>query len=112
MTMGASRSGAGAITVRVVSVLAPMVVVTDEATQSAVIVTVPEAEPLVGRHRERFDRAAGWGVPAHVTVLYPFMSPRDLSEAVVAKLAKAVAAVPTFDATCRDTGWFGTEVLY
>jgi hypothetical protein len=37
------------------------------ASQSAVIVTVPAAEDVVGRHRARFDVAAGWGVPAHVT---------------------------------------------
>jgi hypothetical protein len=37
------------------------------ASQSAVIVTVPAAEDVLGRHRARFDVAAGWGVPAHVT---------------------------------------------
>lgn len=44
-------------------------------TQTAVIVPVPAAEALVGSHRRRLDRAAGWGVPAHVTVLYPFLHP-------------------------------------
>jgi hypothetical protein len=34
----------------------------DGASQSAVIVTVPAAEDVVGRHRARFDVAAGWGV--------------------------------------------------
>ncbi len=32
---------------------------------------VPEAEWVVGEHRARLDRAAAWGVPAHVTVLHP-----------------------------------------
>jgi hypothetical protein len=32
-------------------------------------------EPAVSRHRARLDRAAAWGVPAHVTILYPFVTP-------------------------------------
>ena len=46
-----------------------------EPTESAVIVAVPAAEPAVRAHRQQFDRAAAWGVPAHVTVLYPFVPP-------------------------------------
>jgi hypothetical protein len=37
------------------------------ASQSAVIVTVPAAEDVVGRHRARLYVAAGWAVPAHMT---------------------------------------------
>ncbi|MGI5290019.1 2'-5' RNA ligase family protein [Nonomuraea polychroma] len=32
-----------------------------------------EAEPLVGHWRRRFDASASAGVPAHVTVLVPFL---------------------------------------
>ncbi|WP_168217790.1 2'-5' RNA ligase family protein [Occultella kanbiaonis] len=39
-------------------------------------VLVPEAEPLVAGPRSRFDVAAQFGMPAHVTVLYPWL-PRD-----------------------------------
>ena len=46
------------------------------ASESAVIVPVPEAEPAVGGLRAALDRAAVWGVPAHVTLLYPFVTPR------------------------------------
>ncbi len=82
------------------------------ATQSAVIVTVPPAEDAVARHRARFDRAAGWGVPAHVTVLFPFLPPADLDDRVVATLAAAVASVPGFAASWESTGWFGSDVLW
>jgi hypothetical protein len=39
-------------------------------------VNVPllEAEAVVGDLRARLDRSAGWGVPAHVTLLYPFLA--------------------------------------
>ena len=37
--------------------------------ESALIIAVPEAEPLVKAWRERFDYSAGVGVPAHITLL-------------------------------------------
>lgn len=33
----------------------------------------PFGEPLVGGFRERYDSSAAYGMPAHVTVLYPFL---------------------------------------
>lgn len=82
------------------------------ATESAVIVTVPPAEEVVGKHRAELDQAAGWGVPAHVTVVYPFMPPADLGDRVIETLARAIATVPRFEATWSKTGWFGTDVLW
>ena len=43
--------------------------------ESAVILPVPEAEPFVERFRQLYDRAAALGVPAHLTLLYPFAFP-------------------------------------
>jgi hypothetical protein len=58
-----------------------MAVVPDTApTESALVVVVPEAEAAVNAHRRRLDPAAAWGVPAHVTVLYPFAPPHTLTE--------------------------------
>jgi hypothetical protein len=48
-------------------------------TQSAVLVPVPEAERAVSRHRARLDAAAALGVPAHVTVLFPFVPPSEIA---------------------------------
>ncbi len=45
------------------------------AMNAAVLVTVPEAESLVAPLRERFDASTALGVPAHITVLFPFMPP-------------------------------------
>jgi 2'-5' RNA ligase len=82
------------------------------SARSAVIVTVPSAEDAVAQHRTRFDRAAGLGVPAHVTILYPFVPPSLIDAHVISTLAAAVATVPRFHAACETTGWFGTEVLW
>jgi 2'-5' RNA ligase len=80
--------------------------------ESAVLVPVPEAEPVVGRHRARLDRAAVDGVPAHVTVLYPFVPPPQITEATIEALAAAVRSVAAFDCQFPATAWFGEEVVW
>ena len=47
--------------------------------QSALLILVPAAEPAVGEHRARLDASARDGVPAHLTVLYPFLPPAGRS---------------------------------
>ena len=83
------------------------------ATESAVIVPVPAAEALVGGHRRRLDRSAGWlGRARARDVLYPFLTPEDVDEAALTRLSAALASVPEFDCTFATTAWFGTEVLW
>ena len=81
-------------------------------TETAVVVTVPAAEPVVGDLRSRFDTAAGWGVPAHVTVLYPFVPPDRVDTTILARLAEAVATVPAFSARLTEPRWFGDQALW
>jgi hypothetical protein len=83
-----------------------------EGTDSAVVVAVPAAEPVVQAHRARFDETSGWGVPAHVTVLYPFVPPSELDEGVLSTLADAVGTVPRFRTEWNATGWFDEDVLW
>jgi len=80
--------------------------------QTAVIAPVPAAERLVGKHRDRLDAAAAWGVPAHVTVLYPFVEPAAANEQLVAALAAAVGSDSAFDCRFLRTRWFGEDVLW
>lgn len=65
--------------------------------QTGFIVRVAEAERRVRELRERFHPVAKLGVPAHVTVLFPFMPPEDIDESVLAKAASAVREVVAFD---------------
>jgi 2'-5' RNA ligase len=81
-------------------------------TQSALIVAVPQAEAAVGGFRSRYDPAAGWGVPAHVTVLYPFLAPDRIDDRVLAALADVVGSVPRFDVDFPHVEWFGDEVVW
>jgi len=67
-----------------------------QADISAIFVMVPEAEPLVGPLRAKYDPAASVGVPAHITALVPFM-PRDrLTDAVLKRVRSALHEVAPF----------------
>jgi 2'-5' RNA ligase len=74
---------------------------------TAVVVEVPAAEALVGRWRARYDRAAAAGVPAHVTVCFPFVEDPDEDA-----LADIAAATGSFDLTLTRARTFEGPVLY
>nr|ALS90833.1 2'-5' RNA ligase superfamily [uncultured bacterium] len=52
--------------------------------ETAIIVPVSVVEPLVSTWRARYDAAAADGVPAHVTLLYPFVPLADIDHALPA----------------------------
>jgi 2'-5' RNA ligase len=84
----------------------------EDATETAVLALVPDAEPVVGEHRRLLDPTTAAGVPAHVTVLYPFLPPAEVTTATVTALRAAVAPVTPFPCTFADTGWFGDDLLW
>jgi len=86
--------------------------VTTDRVVSGLVVVVPEAEPVVGRHRDVLDESAALGAPAHVTVLFPFAPPTALDEPALDRVRAAVGAVPSFRYAFRRTGWFGDDVLW
>jgi|ERR1700681_2538788 len=63
--------------------------------ESALILPVPDAELLLVDWRERYDPAAAVGVPAHITLLYPFVPP-PLGDVVLDDLATLFNAVDAF----------------
>ncbi|MCZ2264274.1 2'-5' RNA ligase family protein [Isoptericola sp. QY 916] len=81
------------------------------AGQTALVVVVPEAEPVVGVLRSDLDTAAAYGVPAHVTVLFPFLPVAAVDAAVLDALRDVVGAHAPFDATFAGCGRF-PGVLY
>ena len=62
--------------------------------RTALIIEVPEAEPRVGELRLQHDRSAARGVPAHITILFPFVDGADIDEEALAEL---FAKFPAFD---------------
>ena len=83
-----------------------------EPSESALIIVCPEAEPVVGVHRARYDRAAQFGVPAHVTVTYPFKPPSDLAQSDETKIEAALSQSRPFTLRASRTDWFDQSVLF
>lgn len=71
--------------------------------ESALIALIPEAENLVSCYRERYDPGAEWGVPAHVTVLYPFKAPEEITSDILSTLENIFAGHPSFGVTFERT---------
>jgi 2'-5' RNA ligase len=61
---------------------------------SALVLLVPELEPLLADIRSQHDPAAALGMPPHVTLLYPFASPRRLTDEQRTRLRAIAAARP------------------
>lgn len=83
-----------------------------ESTLSAVVVPVPEAEPRVGALRAELDPSAALGVPAHVTIMFPFLPPAGIDDGVLAALGEVFAAAPAFEAGFSTVSWFEDAVWW
>ncbi|MEK6333999.1 MAG: 2'-5' RNA ligase family protein [Acidobacteriota bacterium] len=79
--------------------------------ESALVVLVPEAEFLVAAFRNQYDPTAALGVPAHVTVLYPFKPPPELTADVIQILQGLFSRFPGFRTSLAELGRF-PGVLY
>jgi 2'-5' RNA ligase len=79
--------------------------------ESAFTINVPEAEPYVRHLRDRLDPSAKLGLAAHITVLYPFMSPEQITEAVLNRVRLALSSAVTFSFRLARIGRF-PNVLY
>lgn len=75
---------------------------------SAFIVKVPSAESVVAALRERFDATSKLGVPAHITVLVPFMDPGDITADVLEQAQRALMGTTAFAFSLRSVGRFPT----
>jgi len=73
---------------------------------SALIVKVPEAEQVVHPLRARFDATSHFGVPAHITILFPFMDPSSVTLEVLQRLQRALNSTPAFSYSLTSIGHF------
>jgi 2'-5' RNA ligase len=79
---------------------------------SALIIEVPEAEPAVRHHQEHLDTSAPLGIPAHITILFPFMPPETIDPPTLIRLGQLFADVSRFRFRLDHTDWFGDDVLW
>ena len=80
--------------------------------ESALVVLVPEAESLVKPFRDRYDPSAAAGVPAHITLLYPFKSPDEVDQAVLDDLRHCFRRFAPFRFALAPIRRFPDAVLY
>lgn len=73
---------------------------------SSLFIPVPEAEHLVGSWRDTYDRTTPVGFPAHITLLYPFLPPAEITAEVDAELRELFASVPEFSFTLNGVCGF------
>ena len=80
--------------------------------RSALVVAVPEASPIVDPWRELTCRdRPSVGVPAHVTLLFPFVPAPAVDDDVLGELGELFARGRSFDVAFRRTARF-PETLY
>lgn len=65
--------------------------------RTGLVVLVPEAEPVVGKWRASLDPSTGHGMPAHLTVLFPWFRSRELTPELLAELGRVAGACRGFD---------------
>ncbi len=69
---------------------------------TALVLLVPAVDPAVAGWRARYDPAAAQGMPAHLTVLYPFLPEGSITARELAILDDVVAPHRPFDLTFAD----------
>ena len=77
--------------------------------QTGVAIPVPAANALLASVADRFPGVVREGVPAHVSVQYPFVTAGELDDRVTAMLAELFAGQPPIPVTfaqCRRRGGF------
>jgi 2'-5' RNA ligase len=65
--------------------------------ETAIVVVVPEAEPAIDLARRRHTADGADGMPAHITLLYPFIDSNLLVSGRIAQLRDCLASFSPFD---------------
>ena len=76
-----------------------------DGTRSALVIPFELPEAIERIRQAEVDNAA-LGVPAHVTILVPFVSPSALDERVLGTVAEVAASVPAFRVHFREVRRF------
>jgi 2'-5' RNA ligase len=80
--------------------------------ESTLVILVSEAEGLVQSFRDRYDPAAKSGMPAHITLLYPFKSPNEIDRRVLDTLIQCFSRFQPFKFSLTAINQFSGDTLY
>ncbi|MCL1841383.1 MAG: 2'-5' RNA ligase family protein [Propionibacteriaceae bacterium] len=73
---------------------------------------MPAADPVIDRWRQQHDTARQAGVPAHLTLIFPFALPSAVTDDEMGALRELLVGVQPFTITLDRTDWFGDRVLF
>jgi 2'-5' RNA ligase len=73
--------------------------------ETAVVILLPELEPLIGGWRRRYTRDGARGMPPHVTLIIPFADSADLDQRL-GRLGRVLGAFGPFDVAVTETARF------
>jgi 2'-5' RNA ligase len=82
------------------------------SSESALVVLVPEAEAVAKPFRDRYDPSAVAGMPAHITLLFPFKAPDDVDDITLGNLRDCLARFEPIRFSLGTVKRFPAEVLY
>jgi len=80
--------------------------------ETALIIPASGLPPLIEDLRRRFDPSAVAGVPAHLTILYPFLEPRLVTRDRMRELMELVSGFPAFAYALVALRAFGDGTVY
>ena len=80
--------------------------------RSGLLVPIPEAETVVGDLRLVHDQTARLGIPAHVTVLFPFVPATAVDDDLDDALRSVLSRSAPFAYTFRRVGRFGDTTIF
>ena len=80
-------------------------------TRSGLVLLTPELEGVVDRWRRKYDPVRAYGMPAHVTVLYPWLPIEQITVADRSALAELCRGSSPIEMTFARFGRF-TETLW
>jgi len=84
----------------------------EDENKSAIIIPFLGLGDIVDPWRRKLDPSQLRGIPAHVTLLFPFFDPVDLSIDILTELSKYFLNVSMFRVTFDSTAWFDDRVVY
>jgi len=64
--------------------------------ESVILIPVQRADPIVRKWREKYDAVALHGIPAHITLLFPFQPPNEINTQTIEKLKQVFVNVKQF----------------
>lgn len=82
-----------------------------QSAETALVIMVPEAEELVKPYRDLYDPAAANGIPAHITLVSPFLPIHEISAIKLTSLTRIFKEQDPFEFSLVATARF-PGVLY